>query len=88
MPPKTHTFRGLRYHLVLNDTIEGWAEVPGRDPRTLYVDARLKGTRSHLDCAIHEAMHAIDKDLKEAVVEYRATALAKFLWAIGYRLKE
>jgi hypothetical protein len=80
---KTHTFRKLRYRVVL-EKIEGYAEVPGYSPREIYIDPTLKPMR-FLEVAIHEAMHAEDPEESEATVDRRAQSMARWLWRLGYR---
>ncbi|GAF76799.1 unnamed protein product [marine sediment metagenome] len=81
---KTHTFRGLRYRVSIRDKLAGFAEIPGHEPRTLYVDPTLSPKEFH-ETAIHEAMHAEDPDACEQVVNRRAKSLSRWLWRLGYR---
>jgi len=60
------------------------AEVPGVEPRGIYVDPELS-PKSFLETAIHEAMHAEDKDITEAVINRRASSMARWLWRLWYR---
>lgn len=85
MNMRTHTFRGIRYRIHTDLVMDGYAEAPGpRKPREIYVSAALQGRR-HLEVALHEAMHAEDPDVPEAVIDRRARALSRFLWRLGYR---
>ena len=79
MAIKSHTFRGLRYRVYADHKLDGWAEVPGREPRGIYVDPELP-PRHHLETAIHEAAHAEDADVSEQVVDRRAKSMARWLW--------
>ena len=81
---KSHSFRGIRYLIQVENKIDGWAEVPGVEPRSIYVDPELP-PRHHLETAIHEAMHAEDHEASEQVIGRRAKSLARWLWRMGYR---
>lgn len=84
---RTHTFRGLRYVIQRDEKIDGYAEIPGRAPRVLYVDPTLT-PRERLHVTIHEAMHAEDPDASEQVITRRALSLTNFLWRLGYRQED
>lgn len=80
---KSHTFRGLRY--VINIcTLDGYCEVPGVAPRQLHI-REDQTPRQFLESAIHEAMHAEDKDIPEKVIDRRAKSMTRWLWRLGYR---
>lgn len=64
--------------------IDGWAEIPGNEPRSIYVDPTLSELQ-FLETAIHEAMHAEDPDITERVIERRGRSMARWLWRLGYR---
>ena len=81
---KSHTFRGLRYLIHIDCKLDGWAEVPGVEQRGIYVDPELS-PKLFLETAIHEALHAEDKDITEAVINRRAKSLSRWLWRLGYR---
>jgi len=84
MAIKTHVFRGIRYLIHVEDKIDGWAEVPGYEPRSIYVDPELS-PKQFLETAIHEAMHAEDKDVSEQTIDRRAHSMHRWLWRLGYR---
>jgi len=81
---KSHTFRGVRYKVNVEQRIQGWADVPGREPKSIYVDPEM-GPKDFLETAIHEGMHAEDPEEKEQVIHRRAAAIARWLWRLGYR---
>lgn len=83
MSIKTHTFRGFRYRIILHH-LDGYVEVPGWETKQLYVDPDCP-PKSFLETAIHEAMHAEDKDTLEQVIDRRAKSMARWLWRLGYR---
>jgi hypothetical protein len=87
MAIKTHTFRGLKYHVHIEHKLDGWAEVPGREPRGIYCDPTLS-PKSFMETAIHEAMHAEDPDVSEKVILRRGKSMANWLWRLGYRRVE
>ncbi len=80
---KTHTFRGLRYKIII-DVLDGFAEVPGWDKRQLYL-RKDQPPKLFLEAAVHEAMHAEDKDVHEMTVDRRAKSMTNWLWRLGYR---
>ena len=80
---KSHTFRGLRYRIDISD-LDGYCEIPGRDPRTLHLRASQTPLQ-FLEAAVHEAMHAEDPDVPERVIERRGRSMARWLWRLGYR---
>jgi len=84
---KSHSFRGLRYLVHVKHKLDGWAEVPGREPRGIYCDP-TQTPRRFLETCIHEAMHAEDKDVPEQVVDRRAKSMERWLWRLGYRRVE
>ena len=44
--------------------------------------------RVFLETGIHEAMHALNWAIPEAIVEERARELSRWLWRLGYRRVE
>jgi len=85
---KTHTFNRRRYRVRHDHVLEGYAEVPGKALPEIYISAAMKGHLSHLDTAIHEALHVEYPMLSEKLVERGGKEIARFLWRLGYRLKE
>ena len=83
---KSHTFRGLRYVIDIG-TFDGFCEVPGHAARRLHI-REDQTPLQFLEAAIHEAMHAEDKDVPERVVDRRARSMARWLWRLGYRRGE
>ena len=80
---KSHTFRGIRYIVELHH-IYGYAEIPGHEPKYLYIDPE-QSPNQFLETAVHEAMHCEDKDVPEQVIDRRAKSMARWLWRLGYR---
>ncbi len=91
MALKTITLRGVRY-VVIDDHLEGFADVPVRRQRRrrrdLYIDAATKGTRKHLEIALHESLHALAPDSPESWVDMAAHQQARLVWGLDYRIKE
>ena len=95
---KYHTFRGKKYKVrhVKAKTLQkdigkdevcfGECDNPETPGKELRFDKELSGI-DKLDTYIHEAIHAAFPDLTEEAVEIGSTDIAKFLWRIGYRLK-
>ena len=48
---------------------------------------RVKGL-ARLDAEIHESLHACLPMLEEKVIDPSATDIARFLWKLGYRMRE
>ena len=84
MAIKSHTFRGIRYLVNIEHKIDGWAEIPGHEPRSIYVDPCLP-PKQFLETSIHEALHAEDADVSEQVVDRRAKSMCRWLWRLGFR---
>jgi hypothetical protein len=78
---KTHTFRGKRHIVTVEDRLDG-VTVPGE----VMVNADLTG-KAHLETCVHEAMHACWWQTPEAEVTGAARDIARFLWRLGYRRK-
>ena len=86
-PIKTHSFNGHKYTIrVLPQGVHGVCDQPGQD-ETLLI-ATDPNTCNGLITAIHEAMHASDYHKKEADVDRCSKDIGRFLWRLGYRIKE
>lgn len=90
MAIKTHKF-GDRVFRIEEHGVCGQVttpDPPGKPPRPeLMVDHRLKGL-AQLETWVHEAMHAANPRLSEAVVTRDAHDIARLLWRLGYRRTE
>ena len=92
---KTHRFRGVRYHIGVDDPYIGWCDNPSkRKNDSEYPAIRLpgglpfgnkKGARLGLICLLHEVRHAQDYKLSETIVDREAQEIARLLWRLGYR---
>ena len=54
---------------------------------TILIDRDLEG-KDALDTAIHEYLHALHPDWKEKRVARTATAMTKYLWKLGVRIRK
>lgn len=83
---KTHVFNRRRFNIILEE-VDGLCDVPNAKEFDLFIFADLK-TKNGLITAIHESLHAEDKELKEQVVERMSKEIGSFLWRLGYRLRK
>ena len=81
MLPKTHTFNGVRYHLIF-DELDGNCDTDGK--YWLIVERDLN-TRIGLETLVHEALHACSWLSSEEKVAQTARDISRLLWNIGYR---
>lgn len=81
---KTHSFRGKRYDITLTGEVDGLCVQPASKRGEIILRTDL-APRVFLETAIHEAMHALNWAIPEAVVEERARELSRWLWRLGYR---
>lgn len=81
---KTATFNGRQYRIIV-DAVDGLADTD--DHYWLLIGRDLQ-QRIGLETAIHEALHACSWRSTEQKVESTARDIARFLWNLGYRLKD
>lgn len=81
--PKTHTFNGRRYHLIF-DKCDGFCDT---NNRYFIIIERDLTKRVGLETVIHEALHACNWHKDEDNVTQTAHDIARFLWNLGYRIK-
>jgi hypothetical protein len=82
---KTHIFNRRRFRIVL-ESVDGLCDIPQTKEYDLFIFADLR-TKNGLVTAIHEALHAEDKDMKESEVDRISKEIGSFLWRLGYRLR-
>jgi hypothetical protein len=82
--PKTHTFNGVKYQLIL-EKLDGLCVTECSD--YLVVERDLK-TRVGLETMIHEALHACAWSASEKKIDQTARDTARLLWRLGYRLRQ
>jgi hypothetical protein len=82
--PKTHTFCGKKYQLILEE-LDGVCAVDGEN---WLIAVRDLKTRVGLETLIHEMLHACDWSVAEEKVEQTAKDMARLLWRLGYRLRK
>lgn len=80
--PKTHTFNGIKYHLIFEE-LDGNCDT---DAKYWLIVERDLSKRIGLETAIHEALHACNWSKSEESVTITARDLARFLWNLGYRI--
>ena len=81
---KSHVFRGKRWKVrVVRIKDLGDCEAPNALDKLIRI---LPGkTRTALDIAIHEALHACLWDLDDEAVAETATCITKLLWKLEWR---
>jgi hypothetical protein len=80
---KTCTFNKRKYHII-SEELDGYCDT---DEKYWLVIGRNLSKRVGLETAIHEALHACNWDAKEDKVSATAKDIARFLWGLGYRMK-
>ncbi len=80
---KTHTFNGLKYHIVIDD-LDGNCDT---DNKYWLIAERDISKLVGLETLIHEALHACAWRVSEKNVTVTAKDIARFLWRLGYRRK-
>jgi hypothetical protein len=78
----THTFNGRKYTIIV-DQLDGMCSTY-KNERELIILADLN-TRSGLETAIHESLHALKWSACEDTVTVSAHDLARFLWRLNFR---
>lgn len=82
--PKSHTFAGVRYSIDLwGRPFKGMYIPHGCDGEVII--SKPLGTRMGMDVALHEGIHLLCPNAKEAAVNMLATELMKWMWHLGYR---
>ena len=88
---KTATFNGVRYDIDL-EGMDASCEAPLKKTRlkgrpSICLVHGIKKDEYTLECLIHEALHACKWGATEKKVENTAKDISRFLWRLGYRLK-
>jgi len=83
---KTHTFNGRKYKIDI-DSIDGNCDQYACNERYLSIYADLK-TQTGLITAVHESLHACNWAKTEDIVDNVSKDIGRFLWRLGYRIKE
>jgi len=88
MPIRTHTFCGQKYYVVFGEDVCGTCDVTPSDMNRheLCIFEGRENNLSYLDTVVHEAIHACG-EADEAKTTQMAKDVSRFLWRIGYRLK-
>ena len=85
-PVKTHTFNGRKYTIDIGK-FEGSCDQYDCKEHYLSILADLD-TQKGLITAIHESLHACNWAKKEDIVDSVSTDIGRFLWRLGFRIKE
>lgn len=81
MKPKTNTFNGVKYHIIIEE-LDGNCDT---DTKFWLVINRDLTKKVGLETSIHEALHACNWSASEEKVTITAKDIARFLWNLGYR---
>ena len=84
---KSATFNKVRYEIDVCGPIDGCCDYPHGGKPTIRICADLK-FRKGLETAIHESLHASCWAKSEEKVTQTAKDVARFLWRLGFRLKD
>lgn len=94
---RTHRFRGIKYHIGVDEPYVGWCDKPGQPDKKEYPAIRLpeglpcgddKGAKEGLTTVIHECLHAENWPTSEKLVDTAACDIGGLLWRLGYRRKK
>ncbi len=84
---KSHTFRGKKFDVTFVDEVDGMC-VRRENRRGEVLLWSGRPPKVFMEAAIHEALHAMNWAIPEAVIDERARELARWLWRLGYRKQE
>jgi hypothetical protein len=93
---KTHTFRirkrngqivRRRYEIIYGP-VDGMCDTITAERKPLLINRTDMATCGYLETVIHESIHAVRPYISEACVTHMGEELARFLWRMGYRIKE
>jgi len=91
---RTHRFRGVKFHIGVDEPYMGWCDKPGAPDPGEYPAIRMPDglacgrsnkARLDLDTLIHECAHACNWKLTESDVSTIAGDISGLLWRLGYR---
>ena len=84
---RTATFNDVKYDVKLIEPVDGICDSPTGARPTLTVYADLN-SQEGLETVIHESLHACFWAKTEEKVSQTAKDVARFLWRLGFRLKD
>lgn len=81
---RTHTFNGVKYHLMIGE-FDGLTDTRGkRKDWWLAVNCDLN-TQKGIVSVIHETLHASFGEMREDTVDRASKDIGRLLWRLGYR---
>ena len=88
MKIQTHMFCGQKYVISFHEDLYGSCDVTPTDMGRweFFIFSKRENNLRYLDTIIHEALHACGLGDEKKVTQM-AKDIARFLWRIGYRLK-
>ena len=87
-PVRTATFNGRKYKIDIEpDGVRGLCDQYACNDRWIHIFDDLN-TQAGLTTVIHEVVHGDHWRLSEDMVERLSKDLGRFLWRLGYRIKE
>ena len=81
---KSHTFNGRLYKIAMTGPIDGMTDTYSLNERIMVISSEPY-TKSELETAVHESLHASNWAASEEVVTRVGRDVARFLWRLGYR---
>ena len=94
---RTHTFRGVKYFIGVDDPYICWCDRPKSPDRAEYPAIRMpngldcgdgRKARADLIVLLHECLHASEWSTSEKAVDRTAEDIGKLLWRLGFRRVE
>ena len=88
MKVKTATFHGRKYKIDIDpEGVKGMCDQYDPNDRWIHIFDDLN-TQHGLMTAIHEVLHSEDWKESEDRIEQISKDIGRFLWRLGYRIKE
>ena len=88
MKIRTHVFCGQKYTIYFHEDFCGSCDVTPTDMSRweMIILEKKQNDRHYLDTVLHEAIHACGME-NESKVTQMAKDISRFLWRVGFRLK-
>lgn len=93
----THSFRGVRYQIRVDDPIDGWCDPPKKPQKNEFPSIWLpdglpfgnkRRAKNGLISLIHECLHASNYNTNENTVEQISKDIGRLLWRLGFRRQD
>lgn len=87
-PVRTHTFNNRKYNIDIRQ-MDGYCDQYKASTEDRFLAVLCDpNTQNGLITIVHEALHAVNWAKSEAVVKAVSYDIGRFLWRLGFRMKE